>query len=53
MTSDCPKEVVALAKELLTSGAYRSAIESKEAEFAAEAQVSAGDTYATFPEKTK
>jgi len=53
MTSDCPKEVVALAKELLTSGAYRSAAESKEAEFAAEAQVSAGDTYATFPEKTK
>jgi enoyl-CoA hydratase/carnithine racemase len=51
MTSDCPKEVVALAKELLTSGAYRSAAESKEAEFAAESQVSAGDTYATFPKK--
>jgi len=51
MTSDCPKDVLALAKGLLTRGAYRSAAESKEAEFVAEAQVSAGDTYATFPKK--
>lgn len=51
MTSHSPKEVVTLAKELLASGAYRSATESKAAEFAAESQVSASDAYATFRKK--